>query len=77
MSGRGTIYTFTIAHGPTLPAFQAVAPYNVVAVQLDEGPYLISNVVGCRPEELRIGMRVEVMFEAISDSISLPKFRRV
>ncbi|HUI27753.1 MAG TPA: OB-fold domain-containing protein, partial [Candidatus Kryptonia bacterium] len=42
-SGRGTIYSFTIVHGPTLPVFQARAPYNVVVVQLDEGPYLVSN----------------------------------
>lgn len=73
-SGRGTLYTFTIVHGPTLPVFQAQAPYNVAVIQLDEGPFMVSNVVGCRAEQLRIGMRVEVVFEDI-DGLSLPKFK--
>ena len=76
-SGRGTLYTFTLVHGPTLPVFQAHTPYNVAVIQLDEGPFMVSNVVGCRPEQLRIGMRVEVVFEAIDDSISLPKFKPI
>ena len=74
-SGRGTLYTFTIVHGPTLPAFQAQAPYNVAVIQLDEGPFLVSNIVGCRAEQLRIGMRVEVVFEDLDDHVSLPRFK--
>ncbi len=75
VSGRGTLYSFTIAHGPTLGVFQEGAPYNVVAVQLDEGPFMISNIVDCSNDELQIGRRVEVCFADINKDISLPKFR--
>jgi uncharacterized OB-fold protein len=73
-SGRGTVYSFTIVHRPTLPAFQRDVPYNVVVVQLEEGPFMVSNVVGCIPDRLHIGLAVEVVFEDVSDTISLPKF---
>ena len=74
-SGRGVVHTFTIVHGPTLPAFQQQLPYNVVAVALDEGVYMVSNLVDCAPEAIRIGMPVEVVFEPLTDTIALPKFR--
>jgi len=76
-SGRGTLYTFTIVHGPTLPAFQSRTPYNVAVVQLDEGPFMVSTIVGCRAEELRIGMPVEVVFEDVDETLSLPRFKPV
>jgi uncharacterized OB-fold protein len=59
-SGRGVVHTFTIVHGPTLPAFQARLPYNVIAVRLDEGVYMVSNLLDCAPEDIRIGMPVEL-----------------
>ncbi len=74
-SGRGSVFSFTIVHGPTLPVFQARAPYNVVVVQLDEGPYIVSNLVDCSAEQIRIGMAVDVVFEDVSEDTSLPKFR--
>lgn len=75
VSGNGVVYSFTIAHGPTLPAFQPRVPYNVAVIQLEEGPYMVSNVVDCANDELHIGMPVRVAFEDISDGMSLPKFR--
>ncbi|MBI1817443.1 MAG: Zn-ribbon domain-containing OB-fold protein [Deltaproteobacteria bacterium] len=74
-SGRGSVFSFTIVHGPTLPVFQAQAPYNVVVVQLDEGPYIVSNLVDCRAEQIRIGVKVEVVFEGVDGTMSLPRFR--
>ncbi len=74
-SGRGVVHTFTIVHGPTLPAFQERLPYNIVAVALDEGVYMVSNLVDCPVEAIRIGMPVEVVFEPLTDTIALPKFR--
>ena len=74
-SGRGTVYTFTIVHGPTLPVFQAGAPYNVAVIQLDEGPYLVSNVIDCPVDQLCIGLRVVVSFEDVSEVLTLPRFR--
>jgi len=74
-SGRGVVHTFTIVHRPTLPAFDAAVPYNVIAVRLDEGVFMVSNLVDCPLDEIRIGLPVEVVFEPLTDEIALPKFR--
>src|SRR5690242_1047042 len=75
--GRGAVYTWTIVRGPTLPAFEARVPYNVVDVLMDEGVHFVSEVLDCAPEELRAGMRVEAAFVPASAEITLVKFRRV
>ena len=74
--GRGTIYTFTITREPVSRAFLGRLPWNVVEVELEEGVHLISNLVDCDPEEIEIGLAVEVIFEAVNDEITLPKFKR-
>ncbi len=75
LSGRGRIFSFIVVHRPQHPAFFADAPYNVAIVELDEGPRLHANVVGCANADLRIGLPVEVVFEKVDDEITLPKFR--
>jgi uncharacterized protein len=75
LSGRGTIYSFIIVHRPQHPAFFGDVPYNVAIVTLEEGIRLHTNIVECAPEALRIGLPVEVVFEKVSDEVSLPKFR--
>lgn len=75
VSGKGRVYTYTvIRRGPT-PAYQAEAPYVIAHVELDEGPRMISNLVGCDPEGVKIGMPVEVVFEDVSEAWTLFKFR--
>ena len=76
-SGRGTVYTWTIVRGPTLPAFRDKLPYNVVDVRMDEGVHFVSEVLDCAPEEIEAGMPVEAVFVPVSDDITLVKFRRV
>ena len=58
------------------PAYQDKIPYNVSLVDLQEGGRLVTNVIGCAPEEVKIGMPVEVVFEDFPE-YTLPKFRRV
>jgi len=74
--GRGVVYTWTIVHGPTLPAFQDELPYNVVDVRMDEGVHFQSQVLDCAPQEIRAGMPVQAVFVPVSDDITLVKFRR-
>ena len=74
-SGRGVVHTFTIVHRPTLPAFEAQLPYNVIVVRLDEGPFMVSNLVDAPADALRIGLAVEVVFQPLDDATALPKFR--
>ena len=76
-SGRGKVLSFTIAYRPVTQAFAADVPYAVALITLDEGPQLMSNVVGCPPEKVQIGMPVEVTFEDWTEDISVPKFKPV
>ena len=75
-TGRGVVYTWTIAHGPTLPVFQDQLPYNVVDVLLDEGVHFVSQVLDGPPEEIRPDMPLEAVFVPVSEDITLVKFRR-
>lgn len=72
-SGRGTLYSFTTVHRPPRPEFEV--PYVVAIVELEEGFHMLSNLVDCPPEQLRIGLPVEVEFRPVSEEIHLPLFR--
>jgi len=75
VSGRGKVYSWTIFHYLYHPAFSQDIPYNVAIVELEEGPRLHTNIVGCSNEDIYIDMPVEVVFEDSSQEIALPKFR--
>ena len=73
-SGRGTIYTYTITHQNQAPGFREAVPYVLAYVELDEGPRLLTNIVECALEQVRIGLPVQVDF-ADEDGFSVPRFR--
>lgn len=73
-SGDGCVYAVTVEHRPQNPGMAAMAPYAVALVDLDEGVRMLTNVVGCPPEEVSVGMRVSVTWEALSDGRHLPLF---
>ena len=75
-TGRGTVWTWTIVRGPTLPAFEPRLPYNVVDVLMAEGVHFVSEVLDCPADALHVGMPVEAVFVPASDEITLVKFRR-
>ena len=74
-SGRGTVYTFTVTHQNQAPGFREELPYVLAIVELEEGPRLMTNVIGCPPDALRVGMPVEVVFDDVTPEVTLPKFR--
>ncbi len=74
MSGEGVIFSFNIMHQVYDPGFADEVPYAVVVVQLKEGARFLSNLVGVKPHDVRIGMPVRVVFEDVSDEVTLPKF---
>ena len=76
-SGRGTIYTFAVYHQAFHPAFKGKLPYVVAVVKLDEGPMLLTNLVGRPPDSLACEMPVQVEWDDISEEYSLPKFRPI
>ncbi len=72
-SGRGTVHTFTVTHQNQAPGFREALPYVLAYVDLEEGPRLLTNVVGCEPERVRIGMPVAVEFVDL-DETAVPRF---
>ena len=77
VSGKGKLFTYGIFYQLYHPAFKDEIPYNVSVIELDEGPLMLSNVVKCPDEDLKIGMPVEVVFEDVTEEVTLPKFKRV
>lgn len=74
ISGKGSVYTYTVVHrGPGSP-FEDLLPLVVAVVLLEEGPAMMSNIVGCPPAEVAIGMKVKVDYEDVNDEITLPIF---
>ena len=75
-SGRGVVSTWTVVHKAWFPSFAADIPYNVVQVELEEGPRITANVVGLPPGTApSIGMAVEVVFDPVTPEVTLPRFR--
>jgi uncharacterized OB-fold protein len=74
-SGRGKVWSWIVMWQRYFPAFEGDIPYNVAYVELDEGPKLMTNLVDVAPEAIRCDMPVEVVFEDVTEEISLPKFR--
>jgi uncharacterized OB-fold protein len=70
--GTGFVYSYTVVHR----SFRAdlPPPYVVAAIQLDDGWTMMSNIVGCGPDDVHIGMRVEVAFAPSEGGRRLPRF---
>jgi uncharacterized OB-fold protein/acyl dehydratase len=71
--GRGTVYSHTIMHHPKFPGFDY--PFACGVIELEEGTRIVSNIVGCDPAEVRIGMAVELTIENVDEQMKLPLFR--
>ncbi len=75
-SGRGHVFTWTVVVRPLHPAFQDACPYAPVVIEMEEGVRILSEMTDCAPDELEIDLPVEVVFEDVTEDITLPKFRR-
>lgn len=74
-SGRGRIFSYVVYHRVYHPGFADEVPYAVAVIELDEGPRMVSNVIGIAPDKLACDLRVEVVYQPITDTITLPKFK--
>jgi uncharacterized protein len=74
-SGLGTLYTFSAIFVNDLPPFNERLPYVAAAVDLDEGPRVMTNIVDADPADLRVGMPVEVAYRQLTAEITAPVFR--
>lgn len=74
-SGRGTVYSFVVMHYPEVPPFEHPNPIGLI--ELEEGTRLVAQLVGLKPEEVRIGLPVQVEFNCVDGELVLPQFRPV
>lgn len=76
-SGKGTVHSFTVIRRAPLAAFGSRAPYVVALIDLDEGPRMVTNVLGDDALDVKIGDRVKVTFEEREGGAMVPQFTRV
>lgn len=72
-SGVGQVYSYVVHHHPPVPG--RTPPFVVAVVELPEGVRVVGNVIDCAPEEVRIGMPVELTFQRVDDELTLPQWR--
>ena len=75
-SGKGTVFSWTVAAQPFVPQFAPLVPYAPVVIELEEGVRMVSWVTDIKPDELALGIPVEVMFDDVTPEVTLHKFRR-
>ena len=74
-SGRGHVYSYSVVHRAPGPAFRGDTPYAVLLVELEEGPRMISSLIGADPATVTFDLAVELVCEAVSADVALPRFR--
>jgi uncharacterized OB-fold protein len=76
LSGRGSIYTFTVARHAVVPALKDSVPYVIAVVSLEGAgdARLITNIVGCQPEEVEIEAAVQVVWDDLTEATTVPRF---
>ena len=73
--GTGKIYTFTVTNQNQAAGFRDELPYVMAWVEVDEGLKMLTNIVDCPPEQVKIGMPVEAVFDDVTPEVTLVKFR--
>lgn len=73
LSGRGRVHSFGVVHRKLVPGFDDV-PYVLALVDLDEGPRMTTQIVGCAPQDVCIDMPVEVQFTEVATDVYLSMF---
>jgi uncharacterized OB-fold protein len=75
LSGRGVIHSYTVAHHAFHPYWKDRTPYVIATIQLEEDIRMVCDMLELPVDDVAIGLEVEVFFEAVSDEITLPRFR--
>jgi uncharacterized OB-fold protein len=76
-SGRGRLYSFEIAYQTIGRTFKVKPPYVLAMVELEEGPRMLSNLINVEPDpkKIRCDMPVEIVYEKLTDEVTLPLFQ--
>ncbi|CAN5292848.1 hypothetical protein BH09ACT5_BH09ACT5_17770 [soil metagenome] len=74
VSGKGTIYSFSVLERAKGNPYENDVPIAIVLVRLEEGPVIMSNLFDYEPADLAIDARVEMTYEDVNDEVTLPVF---
>ena len=75
-TGRGTIYSFTINRRANENAdYRDASPYVLAYVDLEEGPRIMTNIVDCEPDSVRVGQQVQAVFHDTGQGSALVRFK--
>jgi hypothetical protein len=77
VSGKGEVYSFTIVRVAVRPEWMSDVPYALAAIKLDEDVRMVSTIIDCKPDDVKIGMRVQVVFDDVTEQFTIPKFKPV
>ena len=79
VAGRGRVFSYTVVHHPAIPEVREHVPYPVVVVEFDDAPgvRIISNVLDISYDEVEIGMELDLVWDAPSPGVVLPRFKKV
>jgi len=75
LCGRGRVNSWVVFHQSYYRGYDNELPYNVAEVELEEGPRLLTNLMQVGYAEIRAGMAVEIVFDDVTDEITLAKFK--
>jgi uncharacterized OB-fold protein len=79
LAGTGTVYTYTIVRHPLSPALADVVPYVSGVIELDgtqgAGARLLLNITDADPDTVKVGDKVEIWFDKVSDTYAVPRAR--
>lgn len=75
-SGKGKVFSWTTAIQPMLAQFADMVPYSPVVIEMEEGVRLVSWLTDVEADELRLDLPVEVVFDAVTPEVTMPKFKR-
>jgi uncharacterized OB-fold protein len=70
------VFSWTVAAQPFVPQFAPLVPYAPAVIELEEGVRMVSWLTDVKPEDLALGLPVEVTFDDVTPEVTLPKFRR-
>ncbi len=73
-SGKGVVYAVSVMHRPGNPAMAEAVPYAVALIDLEEGARMLSNVVNCDPDSIKVGDKVKPAWEPLEGGRHLPVF---
>lgn len=74
---KGKVYTFNVVYRGFLPYFEEKVPFAMVVVELEDGVRMLGHAVGIDPEEVKIGMEMEAVFEKVNDKITLVNWKPI